>query len=184
MRIIGLAGRKRSGKDTVGKYICDTYGFMPESFARPLKESIRIIYGWTSDHTDGELKEVTCPYWKVTPRTVMQQPGTEIGRQLDRDIWRKSMERRLMTVMQHDDESRIPVGVIITDVRFPNEADGIRELGGEIWRITRPTLGPQTDLHPSETSLDRYRFDREVENDGSMEDLYAKVRVLLCGNIE
>lgn len=184
MRIIGLAGRKRSGKDTVGKHICAEYGFMVESFARPLKESIRVIYGWTSDHTDGELKEVTCPYWQVTPRAVMQQLGTEIGRQLDRDLWRKSLERRLMNVMQHEDENSIPVGVVITDVRFPNEADGIRDLGGEVWRVVRPSLGQQTDFHPSETSLDRYRFDNEVVNDGSLEDLYAKVRVLLCGNIK
>lgn len=182
MRIIGLSGRKRSGKDTVGKYLAEQHQFSLDSFARPLKDSIQLIYGWTSEHTDGDLKEVECPYWKVTPRTVMQRMGTEMGRQLDVDIWRKSLERRL-TKRLEEDEAKIPVGIAITDVRFPNEADGIRALGGEIWRIVRPSLGPQTDFHPSETGLDHYRFDREIENDGSIDDLYAKVRVLLWGKL-
>lgn len=182
MRLIGISGRKRSGKDTVGKYLAEHHQFSLDSFARPLKESIRIIYGWTHEHTDGDLKEVVCPYWNVTPRTVMQRMGTEMGRQLDQDLWRKSLERRLMKLMEQDEEN-IPVGVAITDVRFPNEADGIRALGGEVWRVVRPSLGPQTDFHPSETGLDRYNFDREIVNDGSLDDLYAKVRTLLWGRL-
>ena len=176
MRIIGLAGRKRSGKDTVGKYLCEKYGFISDSFARPLKDSIQLIYGWNADHTDGDLKEAICPYWRVTPRHVMQQMGTEVGRTLDQNIWRKSLERRLMRRM----ETENLVGVAITDVRFPNEAHGIRALGGEIWRVIRPSLGPQTDFHASETGLDGHEVDREIENDGTLDDLYARVDVLLA----
>lgn len=175
MRIIGLSGRKRSGKDTVGQYLAEHHGFTLDSFARPLKDSIQLIYGWDARHTDGDLKEVECPYWRVTPRTVMQQMGTEMGRQLDVNIWRKSLERRLMRRMENSKE----LFLAITDVRFENEADALRALGGEIWRVVRPSLGPQTDFHASETGLDGYNFDREIENDGSLDDLYAKVRVLL-----
>jgi hypothetical protein len=79
---------------------------------------------------------------------------------------------------------------IISDCRFPNEGQAIKDRGGVIWRINRPQNELPIDTltgkklmdyprHSSETSLDNWPFDRVIENDGSLEDLLSKVKVAL-----
>jgi hypothetical protein len=65
---------------------------------------------------------------------------------------------------------------IITDTRFPNEAQAIKDAGGIIIRVTRPGIGPIND-HPSETGLNQWKFDYEIQNDGTLENLINSVRI-------
>ena len=76
---------------------------------------------------------------------------------------------------------------IITDVRFPNEVEGIKDRGGIVIRVNRPRkilgkprlLHKTESQHPSEAALDDFSdFDYVIENDGSIEDLVDKVRAL------
>jgi hypothetical protein len=67
---------------------------------------------------------------------------------------------------------------IITDTRFPNEAEAIKKAGGIIIRIERPGIDP-VNLHTSETSLDNWNFDHVVVNDGSITDLTKKIKKVL-----
>ena len=66
---------------------------------------------------------------------------------------------------------------IITDMRFPNEMEAVEKRHGITIRVTRP--GTTVGTHPSETSLDKAKFDYEIINDGSMEELVKKVREVL-----
>lgn len=66
---------------------------------------------------------------------------------------------------------------IITDVRFPNEADAVRRMGGMVVRINRPGT-EKSDQHESETALDGYKFDHVVENDGDLASLMRKTKDL------
>jgi hypothetical protein len=70
---------------------------------------------------------------------------------------------------------------IITDMRFPNEMEAIVKRGGITIRVTRPVKKSKNTprLHPSETALDKATFDYEIINDGSVDDLIAKVRQIL-----
>lgn len=70
---------------------------------------------------------------------------------------------------------------IITDCRFPNEAQAIVDKGGIVIRVTRPGEN-LADAHPSETSLDNWKFDTVIENSGSIEDLRDKVAIFLHTN--
>ena len=65
---------------------------------------------------------------------------------------------------------------IITDTRFPNEAQAIKDAGGIIIRVTRPGIGPIND-HPSETGLNQWKFDYEIQNDSSLNELINSVRI-------
>ena len=66
--------------------------------------------------------------------------------------------------------------IAVTDLRFYNEFDAIRERDGIIWRIERPGVGPLND-HASETEATDYpHFTATILNDGSIEDLSEKVR--------
>lgn len=175
LKLIGLSGRKRSGKDTIGSFLEREHGFTIDYFAKPLKAAVRDVFHWTKAHTDGDLKEVVDPFWGLSPRVVMQRFGTEVGRQIDGEVWAKSLQLR---VQQGLDSGHVKYA--ITDVRFPNEAELIKKLGGQAWRVERPSLGPAVDRHPSETSLDDYAFDHVIVNDGSLDDLYNRVAGLLA----
>ncbi len=165
--IIGFGHRKRSGKDTVGQYLVNQYKFKKLSFADPLKQAAKLICGFSDEQCYGSDidKETTDPYWGFSPRWFMQRFGTEVGRAIDSDLWVKAMLRQAQ---------KIP-SVVVCDVRFPNEAKAIRDQGGLVIRVDRPSLGPLTDTHPSETSLEGFEYDDVIVNDGSLEDLYDKV---------
>lgn len=64
-----------------------------------------------------------------------------------------------------------PCPVVITDVRFPNEAAMVRQLGGQIWQVVRPGHEPPRTGHASETTGDEFAPDRVLVNDGSLDDL-------------
>lgn len=77
---------------------------------------------------------------------------------------------------------------IITDLRFPNELDAIKQRGGITIRVNRYTghVGIDNDTHvvtdwqhPSETALDKATFDHTIINDGSIEELIEKVKEIL-----
>jgi hypothetical protein len=70
---------------------------------------------------------------------------------------------------------------IITDMRFPNEMEAVVKRNGITIRVTRPVKKSKNTarLHPSETSLDKAKFDYEIINDGTMEELVKKVREIL-----
>jgi hypothetical protein len=78
---------------------------------------------------------------------------------------------------------------IFTDCRFPNEAQAIKNRGGIVIRVNRPELPvfdpigdvpiPIVKKHPSETSLDNWSFDWVIDNNGTMEDLILKVKIML-----
>ena len=67
---------------------------------------------------------------------------------------------------------------IITDTRFPNEAEAIRKKDGILIRVERPGVKPVNN-HPSEVSLDKYNFDHTIINNGSVEELAEKVKHIL-----
>lgn len=67
---------------------------------------------------------------------------------------------------------------IITDTRFTNEAEAIKQKGGIIIRVNRPGV-EAVNAHPSETGLDNWKFDHVIENDGTLEQLAEKVKAII-----
>ena len=189
--IVGIAGRKRSGKNSVAALAAR--GFLRLAFADHLKWLIMQTWDMSFDQVfSDELKEQVDPRWGFSPRQALQQVGTEVGRKLHSDTWvRKTLDtiRRgsrgeevilpnfEMGYFEHItfDESYAQRWVI-PDVRFPNEADAIRNQGGVIVKVTRPSL-ESTDTHDSETSVDLVEGDYYIVNDGSLDDLQRKVDV-------
>ena len=71
--------------------------------------------------------------------------------------------------------------IVVTDCRWPNEAEKIKGLGGQIWRVERPGNGP-ANAHPGEVALDNFSFDMILLNDGTVSDLELKVGSALNRN--
>ena len=77
--IIGLAGKKGSGKDTIADYLCEQYGFIKYGFGDPIKEIGRIMFDFTTEQLYGSEKELLDNNWGIIPRDFFQKFGTEYG---------------------------------------------------------------------------------------------------------
>jgi len=173
MYILGLTGRKGSGKNSFANFIQDatppgwSHSFHEVSFANPLKQACYCIFGGEERNWWGEDKDKdeVCEFWDkklnaswpkekqrpVTYRFLMQYVGTELFRnQFFNDIWISKLEQTIEEIRRNDDMA----AVLVTDVRFDNEAKFIENLGGQVWRIVnlnQPSLNP--DAHASEKGV-------------------------------
>lgn len=168
--LIGLVGKAGAGKDT---FACQ-FGSARTSlaFASYIKEALRTIFGFSHAQLYGNKKEEIDQRWGISPREAMTKFGTEIMQGwMGEDFWVKRMEYML------DSCSTYPL-LIITDVRFPLEAEMIKRRGGYLVEIIRPNLDtsyrdPKTLNHISEQL--QVEADFVVINDKDMEHLYSEV---------
>jgi hypothetical protein len=193
LRIIGVCGRKRHGKDSVGRILRDHYDYNLTAFADAVKRVAMDVYGLTWEQCYGEetQKETPVERWGLSPRTIMQRIGTEVGRSIHPETWIRNTLDNIQKAslgagfIQRDDFQQEFLQShpgdpkprwVITDVRFPNEAQAIRDSGGIILKVVRPSLVRPLDEHPSETSLDLILADYIIVNSGSLEDLANSVK--------
>ncbi len=192
--LIGLIGKKRVGKDTFAAVLVEEFGFARVAFADPLKEMALtidpfLVGGWDSSLDDEFLATAVANFgWEEVKdtypeaRRFLQRLGDGV-RQFDPDFWLDAGmdtadgyrygSREEPNVFITERTSQRPV--VITDVRYPNEADAIRDAGGTLIRIVRPGAD-DGDTHASETALDDYPVDDVVTNTGSVFELEALAR--------
>ena len=201
--IIGLCGFIGSGKNTVAEQLGSSYRsndgsplFVPVSFAGVLKDAVAATFGWDRDMLEGvteedrKEREKVDEWWaerlslpKFSPRWALQYIGTDVMRKhFHPDIWVFAAERRLLDYKGKKD-------VVISDVRFPNEMEMIRNNGGEIWWIKRDlpewydiaTEMPERMshlypyVHQTEYIWCSEKFDCVIENDGDLDTLDSAV---------
>lgn len=213
--LIGLHGKKQSGKDTAYGILNDNLGDLVlkrEGFADRLKISFARLFlevgdqsneaynyeGWTDDECiafanhfkergrlvlpefrGGEMPDgIDVHTWAindVSGREVLQRYGTEAHRDVfGSDFWIDAVlpNPSAMNLGRGDyDEWDI---LVVTDVRFPNEAEAILEAGGEIWHIIRPGID-DGDSHASEIPLTQTYINKTIINDGTLEEFSQKV---------
>ncbi len=207
--IIGICGFIGSGKDTVADYLVNFHEFRRESFASTLKDAVSAVFGWDRTLLEGRTKEArewreqVDPWWAerldmptLTPRWVLQYWGTEVCRKaFHDDIWIASLENKLRNSKDH---------VVISDCRFPNEIQSIRNAGGKIIWVKRGDLPEwyqdalaanqlgsnlalnelkRQKIHASETAWVGTKFDYEVENNGTIDDLFQQIRSIISDKI-
>ena len=148
--LIGLCGYKRSGKSTVAGLLQDGFGFHVESFAAPIRRVVAHILGLHEHELERAKQDPVEWLDGLTPRHLMQTLGTEWGRAQHRELWVRSVFRR----MDHAQRAAGPARLswVVHDVRFPNEARAIRERGGYVVRVCRGEP-PEADSHESERPL-------------------------------
>jgi len=204
--LIGIAGQIASGKDTIADYLVTEKGFRRMSFAEPLKDAVSAIFGWDRNLLEGttiesrEWRDQVDEWWAtrlnirhLTPRWVLQQWGTEVGRRaFHDDIWIASIENKLRSITDN---------IVISDCRFPNEIKAIKQAGGKTIRVSRGSppvwyqqalavnkgfYGPNYrdslriledihNVHASEYSSIGLDYDYHIDNSSTLEDLYKKI---------
>lgn len=176
MKLIGLTGKARSGKDSVAKMLTLQHGYIRTSFADPLKAAAQHIFGLSYRQTwCDDVKEVEIPRWGMTPRRIFQLLGTEaIKPAFGVDVWFKRWKMGFDAIKDTDN-------VVVTDVRFDLERDELYKLGAIIVEIRRGEgLNGSAGEHSSEQGLSAPP-DFIIENDGTLEDLQVKVEALVKG---
>lgn len=181
MKIIGLSGKKLSGKDTIYRVARDIFTEQNAksrvgrvAFGDALKAEVSEITGFRTDYIEDNKERF---------RSLLQVWGTEFRREFHgHDYWIQKMGDILTSSEPHYDM------IFITDVRFKNEAEYIKEMGGQVIRVVRRapesyhTLQdlPSIDPHVTENDMDNYiDFDYTINNDKSPDDLVKAVQEML-----
>src|SRR5690242_8685342 len=185
--IVGLSGKRGSGKDELSKKLYPL-GWERWSYADELKRKIREEFGLTIEQTDGTLKEIPTQYVNeqgkaLTPRDIMTLCGAYY-RAIDPLYWVKVVFKRLNeTSFQTLNAVVHTRKIVITDVRFPNEVEYLKREGAKIIRINRPQhlniyKVPITDH--TETQLDNYEFDYVIpaEKNIDFSDLEREAKII------
>lgn len=169
MKVVGISGRKRSGKDHFADYLVEHFGFEKYPLAEPIKESAAEIFLFNDEQLYGDKKEEEDPYWKVTPRKVLQEMGTNFFREeFDEEVWTTSLYHKLAL--------ELPRKVVIPDIRFPNEVKAVHRWNGKVVRIDAYERLDNSDDHRSETALDGFdNFDWIMDNNGSLEEFNENI---------
>ena len=195
MNIIGIVGFIGSGKGTVGQYLVQNHNYTETSFAKSLKDTVAAAFCWPRELLEGdtpesrEWREQVDPWWSkklgrpVTPRWALQYIGTDVFRMhFNTNIWTWNVEKQ---ILNHNGN------VVITDARFPNEVNLLREMGGKIIWVRKPEL-PEwydsamsqnknlsydmtknyPDVHQSEWAWIGTPIDASIINDKTIKDLY------------
>lgn len=208
--IIAIAGFKGSGKDTIGEILKTKHGFVTTSFAKSLKNALCCMFGWQTEMMEGvtpesrQWREQPDAYWStkfnrsITPRNMMQEFGTEIvrGKLLD-TFWINATQKDLESIS-------VSQNIVVTDARFKNELDMIKNLNGVTIRVVRNSdpewflqaakinkhtgwvkkgllwFYPQVrKIHSSERDWIGYDFDYIISNNGTLADLEKQIDNLL-----
>ena len=174
--IIGLSGYARSGKDTIAGMLMGLHGYTHAAFANKIRDFLYEIDPLVMHNgMDFRLQDIVdSKTWEVAKtefpevRRLLQDLGVGARKLLGDDIWIYQVLKDL-----HPSDK-----IVISDVRFKNEAECISARGGQIWRINRPGVEAAND-HVSEHQLNDWKFDAVIENDGDMPELMEKIKVLL-----
>lgn len=160
--LIGLVGRSRVGKDTVASFFSDTHEVL--RLAKPIKDACKAIYGWDDSVLETDLKEVHDARMGTTPRLAMIHMTQAIRTFTDPEFF----TRRLFDAW----DGTTPI--VIPDVRYDHDVREIHKRGGVTIKVTRPGC----PRHVAEDTVDDLWTTFEVQNDGTVEELRAKVNCL------
>lgn len=183
--IIGIIGKKNSGKDTVSDFLVQKYNFKKLSFASKLKDVLLILYPQLEEKhlNDRDLKEKSLSFLpnEKSPRQLMQYFGTEICRSFDKDIWINILK---------DEINKCSIGqnIVISDIRHQNELDFVTSLNMSsrviILEISRcncnySDLNSTQDFHSTENNILFYKHTKYIENNASKQQLFDQVEKIV-----
>lgn len=182
-RNIGLIGRAQVGKDTVAARLGQRYGYQRVAFADKLKVAALTLNPLVPNGFGGHVRissfiddigwdEAKTTYPEV--RRILQHVGQSV-REIDPGFWVTAALPAITAA------GNLGLPVVVTDVRYLNEAKTLREWGFHLIRVTRPVaaLAGEAGRHPSETELDTWDADLTIGNYGTLPDLNSMVDGLL-----
>lgn len=178
--IIGVHGFKQSGKDTLAKLLVEEYGYRRLAFADRVKDAIHIIFGVPKELLYGSDEDKQKPSgvrWSdlkdvvrekkddpevLSVRELLQIFATEICRSKIPSIWYRYLP--------------LPEGerLVISDLRFNNEADFLLSRGAHLVKVVRPSVVGMA--HESEKGLPEEIMHHVIHNNDSLDVFFQRIR--------
>lgn len=194
MPIIGICGYKGSGKDTLADFLVENESYVKIAFADFIRNALMQLFDWDETNFSPEKKEIKDPYWGVTPRKMCQEIGTEFLRYHCKDFIStefklpngeiyngtfhiKRINKEIIKLLEVNPNENI----IFSDIRFQDELDYIKKLGGIIIKVVRPSLtNNEFSQHISEKNINKLEnVDYELVNDHNISHLFKKTSLIV-----
>lgn len=170
VKIIGLLGRSRSGKDTIAEYLCNHYPeYQIVRLSYPLKKAVCCLYDFTMDQVESSSKEAMDQRWNKTPRETIQSLTEYMMSFMGHDFFTKKL-------FQGYDNGKYSNHIIIPDIRYPHDIVEIQKRGGIVIKVERPNNLIQ---HEFEKHIDDLKGNITICNDKGIDDLHEKIRNLI-----
>lgn len=178
MKIIAFTGRAGAGKDTAAKFLSELTKYEKLNFSDPLKLGCKYLFGFTDEQLyDTKQKEQIDYTWKKSPREILQWLGTDVlKKNINDDFFLIHMKKRI-------EQSKSNL-IIITDLRFDNEAELIKELGGIIIKLVRNTTTTEHTIHSSEQGISQKFVDYEIINNSTLDDFQQSLQPIFLNLIK
>ena len=197
MKLLGVTGLARSGKDHAADYLAKHMKMHKYAFAEPLKTMLKSVFG---DHFHEGDRSGICPETCKSYRVMMQTLGTEWGREMmNPQVWVNLVAKRWREVeagchMVQEGRDHtgykgyIAEGMVLSDVRFDSEAEWIQLNSGVILEIVRPEHKSLVEKvkkvvglegHQSERGISRHYITHTIVNDGTLVDFDIKLMGLV-----
>lgn len=184
MEVVGISGYAKSGKDTAAEALMarsKDLWFLRVAFADALKRELAQALNLSvSDFCerlgDPSYKEAVRPLlveWGRFRRFQRPDYWLDLAKhEIDR-LGRPSLwsEKKVMR------PSGMPIRIVITDLRYANEADMVRKFGGIVIGVTRPGIGPANAEESA--SMAGFSPDVTLENSGTVQDLHAAILAVI-----
>lgn len=206
-KIIAFTGLEDSGKTYSTNVLLSRtdLNFIPFSFGKHVKDAVSSMFGWDRNMLEGDdvlaegskkWRTTEDPYWtkhlafkkgtifendpSITPRIVLQRYATELCRRngLGDDFWILSMNKALESIVAPEDAI-----VVVTDCRFPNEAQYLLDMGASLYEINNPSVTNAYEkkkligatIHDSNKPLPSHFITGYIQNNGTLEQLSEKI---------
>lgn len=193
LKIVGLIGDARVGKDTFASEFVTKHNFIPLAFADPIKAVARLLFDFTDEQCQTDKKDQIDVQWGIKPRDFFKTFGTEL---MQRDIynylpdlnipkkhiWSQILINKLKNLIKNGH-----LNFIITDIRFPHEMEDIKEFVAthmpvnfvtvKITRGQTHSLVHSITSHESQTALNLMcptDIHYTISNDGTLDDFLGK----------
>jgi len=183
--IIGLIAQKQVGKDTFADHLLKRGDFTRYGFADSIKEACKTIFCLTDRQVNGDLKEVVDKRWGMSPREMFITIGSnmfrehlpfineDFNKEIGDEIWVRRFEFWYETWRKENPEKHL----VVSDVRFMDEARIIRNMGGILVGIQGKVHYMNTTI--SEMLINIWPCNFYIENKGTLDEYYEKIDKLM-----
>lgn len=191
LMLIGIHGKPHSGKDTIANYLINEYGFLKFGPSNPVKVTAAAMFNVPIEcFYDENLKETVDPFWGITYREMAQKVGKESSRDVfGEDFWMRHVGLRLKELedendvhLRHKEHHQIRNGIVLADIRYPNEATWVKRFGGSVIFVDRDDVDRgfvANEQHPAERGLPLELADYVIDNRATKDALFYRVEKVM-----
>ena len=180
IHITFICGFKRSGKDTLAKFLEKNYEYIHMKISKPLKDATKILFNFTDEQLEEDKKDKIDERWNVTPRDVLKYLGTDVFQYKINELLPHTKKRFWINHLFNEIENKYiyqnqPVRIAVSDLRFDHEYEAIHEFKQkykelvDIRIIKIAHIGGEhryfnQDKHESETQHLNFKYDLIINN--------------------